>query len=68
MLKGAFPLLHDPGAQVIRAFRMEHDMGGEITGNMGYVLIDRQGIVRAITVNPVFGDDTGKILAAVKSY
>lgn len=66
LLNGAYPLLLDPDLKVIRTFRMDHDMGSETVGNMGYVIIDKQGIVRAMRVDPIFGSDADLILSTVR--
>jgi peroxiredoxin len=66
LLDGAFPLLSDPELRVIRPFLMEHQMGGEIVGNMGYVIIDGSGVVRKIVVDPLFGRHADAILQSLK--
>ena len=66
LLGGTFTLLTDPGLRVIRAYQMEHGMGGTIVGNMGYVIIDGAGRVREMEVDPLFGRHAGKIIESLK--
>lgn len=66
LLGGVLRLLSDPYLQVIRAFQMEHEMGGETVGNMGYAIIDGQGTVREIVVDPIFGQHADRILASLR--
>lgn len=63
---GALTLLADPGLQVIRAYQMEHKMGADTVGNMGYVIIDGAGQVRELVVDPLFGRHASKIIDALK--
>ena len=67
LLNGAFPLLQDAELKVIHTYGMEHSMGGMIYGNMGYVIIDRQGIVRSIAIDPSFGHHADTILDMLKT-
>jgi peroxiredoxin len=66
LLGGAFPLLSDPGLQVISAYQMRHQMGSETVGNMGYVIIDGRGVVRKIAVDPLFGRHADAILGSLR--
>ena len=66
LLNRAFPLLSDPGLKAIRAYQMEHQMGGTTVGNMGYVIIDRNELVRKIAVDPLFGRHADAILQSLK--
>ncbi len=66
LLGGAFTLVSDPKLRVIRPFLMEHQMGSETVANMGYVIIDGQGLVRKITVDPLFGRHADIIIQALK--
>ncbi len=66
LLNGAFTLLSDPELRVIRPFLMEHQMGGETVGNMGYVIIDGSGVVRELKVDPLFGRHADAILGSLR--
>ncbi len=66
LLQGAFSLLEDSDLRVIRAYQMEHQMGDTTFGNMGYVIIDRNGMVRKIEVDPIFGRHADVILQSLK--
>ena len=66
LLEGAFPLLSDPGLEVINAYQMRHNMGGMTVGNMGYAIIDGRGVVRNIEVDPLFGRHSDVILQSLK--
>ena len=55
-----FPLLSDPQAQVIRQYRMFDPLGS--MAQMGYVLIDGRGLMRAREVDPRFGAHSEAIL------
>jgi peroxiredoxin len=59
-----FPVLSDPGSTVIRAFRMY----GEAMGmpEMGYVVIDKQGRIRARQVDRRFGENLDSIVRAIR--
>lgn len=67
LLGGAIPLLGDPSLEVIKAYRMEHSMGAETIGSMGYVIIDRQGVVRKIAIDPSFGQHSETILQELRA-
>lgn len=67
LLGKAFPLLRDENLRVIKPYGMEHNMGGDIVGNMGYVIIDGKGVVRAQTIDPVFGQNASKIIQTLKA-
>jgi peroxiredoxin len=66
LLGGTFTLLTDPGLRVIRAYHMEHKMGGATVGNMGYVIIDGRGVVRKMQVDPLFGRHAEAILGSLR--
>ena len=58
-----FPLLSDPKMEVIRSYGMKGS--GMQMGDMGYVVIDQQGRIRARELDRQFGDHVGQILDAV---
>lgn len=58
-----FPLLSDPQMEVIRRYGMKGS--GMQMADMGYVVIDRQGRIRAKQIDREFGDHVGRILDAV---
>lgn len=60
----AFPILSDPRMGVIRAYRMKGE--GMDMADMGYVVIDPQGRIRARRLDRQFGDDGGAIVQAVR--
>ncbi len=63
-----FPLLLDPKRAVIRPYEMTHDMGGgDVVANMGYVIVDARGIVRANVVDPLFGQHADTIVQTLKA-
>lgn len=66
LLEKAFPLLSDPQLKVINAYQMRHNMGGITVGNMGYAIIDRQGQVRKVEVDPLFGRHAEAILVSLR--
>lgn len=66
LLNGAFPLLRDPDLRAIGAYQMEHEMGGSVMGNMGYAIIDKSGVVRAIEVDPLFGRNVEIIIETLQ--
>ena len=66
MLGGVFTMLTDPSLGVIRAYQMEHQMGGDTVGNMGYVIIDGQGLVRKMEIDPLFGRHADAIIGSLK--
>ena len=66
LLGGAFPLLSDPNLQVIRAYQMEHPKSGGTIGNMGYAIIDENGNLRKVTVDPLFGHHADDIIESLK--
>lgn len=55
-----FPVLSDPKMEVIRAYRMKGD--GMDMGDMGYVIVDRQGKVRAQRIDRNFADNLKDVL------
>jgi peroxiredoxin len=66
LLGGAFTLLSDPNLEAISAYQMEHGMGGATIGNMGYAIIDENGNLRKVAVDPLFGHHADDILASLK--
>jgi len=66
LLGSALPVLSDPDLKVIRAYKMEHNMGGETVGNMGYVIVDARGVVRQAVVDPLFGRHADAILKSLR--
>jgi peroxiredoxin len=60
----AFPLLSDPNMGIVREYGME----GKAMGmpEMGYVVIDRQGQIRAKEVDRQFGEKANEILRALR--
>lgn len=67
LLPAGFNLLSDPDLRVIQSLQMEHAMGGETIGNMGYTIIDGSGQIRLRVVDPLFGQNTPKIIEALKA-
>jgi peroxiredoxin len=55
-----FPLLSDPAMRVIRAYGMK-TAGMMGHGDMGYVVIDLQGRIRAKSLDRRFGDNVPHI-------
>ena len=70
--KGAtFPLLSDPDLSVTTQFDMQLREGWPMGGmgafpEMGYVIVDGQGIIRAQRVETYFGDAAPQILRWLK--
>ena len=62
-LKLPFPLLSDPRMSVIRPYGMKGD--GMDMADMGYVVIDKQGRIRARQVDRRFGENAGMIVRAL---
>jgi len=60
----AFPVLSDPSMEVIRAYRMKGD--GMDMADLGYVVIDKQGRIRARQIDRRFGENVGMILRALR--
>ena len=67
LLGGAFTLLRDPDLEVIRAYRMEHRMGSSTIANMGYAIIDRNGTLTEVAVDPLFGRHADDIIDTLKN-
>jgi peroxiredoxin len=67
LLGGAFTLLSDPNLEAISAYQMEHRMGGATIGNMGYAIIDENGNLRKVAVDPLFGHHADDILESLRS-
>ena len=59
-----FPLLSDPAMAVIRAYRMKGDRME--MADMGYVVIDKQGRIRARQIDRRFGENVGTITRALR--
>jgi peroxiredoxin len=66
LLGGTFTLLSDPNLKVISAYQMEHQMGLSTVGNMGYVIVDRNGKVKKHQVDPLFGQHADSIIQTLK--
>jgi peroxiredoxin len=66
LLGGKITLLTDPDLRVIGAFQMQHRMGGATVGNMGYAIVDRNGMVRTAVVDPLFGRNSDEILQVLR--
>jgi peroxiredoxin len=66
LLGGAFTLLSDPNLEAISAYQMEHRMGGATIGNMGYAIIDGNGNLRKVAVDPLFGHHADDIIASLQ--
>ena len=62
-LKLPFPLLSDPRMSLIRPYGMKGD--GMDMADMGYVVIDKQGRIRARQVDRHFGENVGMIVRAL---
>lgn len=60
-----FPILSDPRMAVIRAFAMYGSSMG--MPEMGYVVIDKQGRIRARHVDRRFGENVDSIVQAVRA-
>ena len=61
----AFPILSDPPMAVIRAFAMYGSSMG--MPEMGYVVIDKQGRIRARHVDRRFGENVDSIVRAARA-
>lgn len=59
-----FPILSDPRMKTIRAYGMQG--AGMQMGEMGYVVIDKQGRIRTRRIDRRFGDNAGMIERAVR--
>jgi len=59
-----FPLLSDPGMQVIRRYGMKGE--GMEMADLGYVVIDREGRIRARRIDREFGDHVELLLRHVR--
>ena len=62
-LKLPFPLLSDPRMSLIRAYGMTGD--GMDMGDMGYIVIDKHGRIRARQVDRRFGENVDSIVRAL---
>lgn len=58
-----FPILSDPDMRLIRAFGMQGEMRN--MGDMGYVIIDKQGRIRTRQIDRQFGEHIGQILPTI---
>jgi len=59
-----FPILSDPAMEVIRAYRMKAQ--GMEMADMGYVIIDKQGRIRARQIDRQFGERVGAMVQALR--
>ena len=59
-----FPILSDPQMEVIQAYRMKGE--GMEMADMGYVVIDRGGQIRAKKIDRQFGDNITDIVEILK--
>ncbi len=59
-----FAILSDPRMEVIRPYGMKGD--GMDMGDMGYVVIDRQGRIRTRRIDRRFGENVRAIARAVR--
>lgn len=59
-----FPILSDPRMEVTRAYRMKGE--GMEMAEMGYVIIDKQGRIRAHQIDRRFGENVGAIVRALR--
>jgi peroxiredoxin len=59
-----FQVLSDPRMAVIRAYRMKGE--GMEMADMGYVVIDKQGRIRAREIDRRFGENVGMIVRALR--
>lgn len=66
LIDNGFPLVRDEDLRVIRAFALEHNMGGQLFANMGYAIIGKSGRVVELQVDPSFGQRDGYILEILK--
>lgn len=63
-LRLPFPILSDPSMEVIRAYRMKGE--GMEMADMGYVVIDKQGRIRAREIDRRFGEHVERIVHALR--
>ena len=59
-----FAILSDPRMEVIRAYGMKGD--GMDMADMGYVVIDKQGRIRARQIDRRFGENVATIVRALR--
>lgn len=59
-----FPILADVTMEVIRAYRMKGE--GMEMADLGYVIIDKQGRIRARQIDRRFGENFGMIVRALR--
>jgi peroxiredoxin Q/BCP len=59
-----FPILSDPRMEVIQAYEMKGE--GMEMADMGYVVIDRQGQIRAKKIDRRFGDNVSEIVGILE--
>jgi len=59
-----FPILADVSMDVIRAYQMKGE--GMEMADMGYVIIDRKGNIRARQIDRRFGENIGMIVEALR--
>ena len=55
-----YPILSDPGMEVTRAYQMKGERME--MSDMGYVIIDRQGLLRAKRIDRTFADNLRDVL------
>lgn len=55
-----YPILSDPRMEVIRAYQMKGE--GMDMGDMGFVIVDRQGMIRARRIDRTFADNLKDVL------
>lgn len=60
----SFPLLSDPNMAIVGEYGMEGKQMG--MPEMGYVVIDRQGRIRAQEIDRRFGENVNDILRALR--
>ncbi|MBI4571714.1 MAG: peroxiredoxin family protein [candidate division NC10 bacterium] len=56
----SYPILSDPRMEVTRAYRMKGERME--MSDMGYVIIDRQGLIRARRIDRTFADNLKDVL------
>lgn len=59
-----FAILSDPRMEVIRAYGMKGE--GMDMADMGYVVIDKQGRIRARQIDRRFGENVARIVRALR--
>ncbi len=59
-----FPVLSDASMEVIQAYRMKGE--GMDMADLGYVIVDRKGRIRARQIDRRFGENFGMIVRALR--